>query len=205
MAYKETDKFLWAQVREGNHDALAKLFKTYYAGLFAYGLKINSSPDFVRDQIQELFLTLWQSHNKLSEASNVKAYLLVSLRRSMLVSRKTRCSEEISYNTNSDFLVFEPNEFIDKQEISSKVKSRLLKNINTLPEKQREVVFLRFYHGLGYREISEVVDVKEQSVKNMMPKIFNKLREGLTDIKRDDLSDLDVLLFEFFMLFLKKS
>lgn len=205
MADKENDKFLWAQVRNGNHDALAKLFKTHYAGLFAYGLKITSSPDFVRDQIQELFLSLWQSHSKLSEASNVKAYLLVSLRRSILSSRKIKFTEEFSDSNTSEFLVFEPGEFVDKQEISSKVKARLLKNINALPEKQREVVFLRFYHGLSYKEIAEVVEIKEQSVKNMMPKIFNKLREGLTGLKRDDLNDLDVLLFEFFMLFLKKS
>lgn len=205
MANKENDKFLWAQVCDGNHDALAKLFKTHYAGLFAYGLKINASPDFVRDQIQELFLTLWQSHNKLSKASNVKAYLLVSLRRAILSSGKIKFPVDISNTANSDFLAFEPGEFVDKQEVSSKVKAQLLKNINALPEKQREVVFLRFYHGLGYREIGEVVEVKEQSVKNMMPKIFGKLREGLTSIKRDDLKDLDVLLFEFFMLFLKKS
>lgn len=205
MANKGNGKFLWAQVCNGNKEALATLFKIHYSGLFAYGLKMNHSPDFVRDQIQELFLTLWQSHNKLSEAINIKAYLLVSLRRAILSSRKIKFSEEISDTTNSDFLVFEPGEFIDKQEISSKVKAQLLRNINALPEKQREVVFLRFYHGLNYREIGEVVNLKEQSVKNMMPKIFNKLREGLTGIKRDDLSDLDVLLFEFFMLFLKKN
>ncbi|TKG95139.1 RNA polymerase sigma factor [Puteibacter caeruleilacunae] len=198
---KNSDTVLWEKVRSGNHEALAEIFKLHYAGLFAYGIKIVPFHDFVRDHIQELFLTIWQSHDRLSSVSNIKAYLLVSLRRLMLKSRKSTPTEDLNEKGNGDFLIFEQGEFVDREVISSQIKEQLLENINALPNKHREVVFLRFYHDLSYREIAEIVEIKEQTIKNMMPGVFSKLRNGLTNIKRDDLNDLDVMLFEFFTLF----
>ncbi len=203
---KNTDKIdevlLWKQMRLGDEKSFSVIFKSNYSSLYAYGIKVIPFPDFVRDQIQNLFMNIWQTRERLGEVKNLKAYLLISLRRQLLSSKKKSFEfDSIDTEKESQILVFETNEFIDKNEISSKLKKTLLGNLNSLPIKQREIIFLRFYHKLTYQEIGEIIGSKQQSVKNLMPKIFEKLKAGLTDFSRDDIKDVDIFLFEFFLLF----
>lgn len=203
---KIDEVLLWKQMRLGDEKSFSVIFKSNYSSLYAYGIKVIPFPDFVRDQIQNLFMNIWQTRERLGEVKNLKAYLLISLRRQLLSSKKFLVEfDSIDSNSEKDIksLVFEPNEFVDKDEISSTLKKSLLENLNSLPVKQREIIFLRFYHKLTYLEISEIIGVKQQSVKNVMPKIFEKLRKGLSDFNRDDFKDVDVFLFEFFILFSK--
>lgn len=200
------DVLLWNQMRLGDEKSFAAIFKSNYSGLYAYGIKMIPFPDFVRDQIQDLFMNVWQTRERLGEISNLKAYLLISLRRQLLASKKKALDfDRIDTEKEPQVLVFEPNEFVDEEEISSKLKKTLLDNLNSLPVKQREIIFLRFYHKLTYQEIGEIIGSKQQSVKNLMPKIFEKLKAGLTDFKSDDIKDIDIFLFEFFLLFSKNT
>ncbi len=105
---------------------------------------------------------------------------------------------------DSKALIFEPNEFIDKDFISNEIKEKLISNLNSLPLNQREIIFLRFYNKLTYKEIAKIVNVKEQSVKNNMPKILQKLSSGITGIQKEDIDDIDIVLFNLFLLFLDK-
>ena len=52
--------------------------------------------------------------------------------------------------------------------------------MSTLPEPQREVVFLTFYEGLSYGEIAGVLGIPEGTVKSRMFHAKRKLAEALT-------------------------
>ncbi len=204
---KIDEDFLWKRMKSGDHKSFSQIFKSYYPKLYAYGIKLVPFPDFVRDQIQDLFINIWQTREGLGDVSNLKAYLFTSLRRRLFTSKKNK------FNTNpldniseedSHALIFEPNEFIDKEYISANIKEQLIKNLNALPVNQREIIFLRFYHQLTYREIANIINIKEQSVKNNIPKILQKLATGLTNISKEDISDIDIMLFNLFLLFYKK-
>lgn len=201
------EEFLWKKMKEGDQNSFSQIFKFYYPKLYAYGIKLIPFPDFIRDQIQDLFVNIWQNRISLNDVYNLKAYLFVSLRRRILISKRNRL------NTNSlddlsdedrQTLVFDPNEFIDKEYLSDNIKEKLIKNLNSLPVSQREIIFLRFYNRLTYREIATIVNIKEQSVKNNMPRILQKLSEGITGISKEDINDIDIMLFNLFLLFRKK-
>ncbi|MCG6190866.1 RNA polymerase sigma factor [Maribellus maritimus] len=198
---------LWEMMKSGDQNSFSKIFKFYYPKLYAYGFKLVPLSDFVSDQIQELFIKIWQTKEGLGDVSNLKAYLFISLRRRLFASKKDRLYtapiDNIS-EEDSKALIFEPNEFIDKEIISDNIKGKLIKNLNSLPVSQREIIFLRFYHQLTYKEIAEIINIKEQSVKNNMPKILQKLSAGITDIPKEDIDDIDIMLFNLFLLFIKK-
>lgn len=206
-ANKIDDDFLWNRMKKGDHESFSQIFKFYYPKLYAYGVKLVPFPDFIRDQIQDLFIYIWQNRNGLGEVSNLKTYLLVSLRRRIFISKKknqnTDSLNDIS-EEESQALIFEPGEFVDKDFISASLVEKLIKNLNALPVNQREIIFLRFYHQLTYREIADIINIKEQSIKNNMPRILQKLSEGLTDFSKEDIKDVDIMLFNFFLLFQKK-
>ena len=198
---------LWRMMKSGDQKAFSKIFKFYYPKLYAYGIKLVPFPDFVRDQIQDFFINIWQTKESLGEVSNLKAYLFISLRRRLFASKKiklyTAPIDTIS-EKDSKALIFEPKEFIDKEFISNNIKEKLIKNLNSLPVSHREIIFLRFYHQLTYKEIAEIINIKEQSIKNNMPKILQKLSVGITDISKEEINDIDIMLFNLFLLFQKK-
>lgn len=204
MLKEINEEILWKKIKEGDHESFSHVFKFYYPSLFTYGVKLVGMPDFVRDQIQDLFIGIWDSRQGLGDVKNLKAYLFVSLRRRLFAKKKETLNlgsltniQEEGCNT----LFFENSEFIDKEYISSKLKDILIRNVNALPKNQREIIFLKFFHQLTYREIAEIINLKEQSIKNIMPKILKKLSDGLNDISKDDIQDVDILLFNLFLLF----
>ncbi len=204
---KKDEDLLWKKMKLGDQKSFSVIFKFYYPKLYAYGVKLMPFSDLVRDQIQDLFINIWQNREGLGDVSNLKAYLFTSLRRRLFNSKeKSPHTEPIDRLSEKDYpsWVFEPGEFMDTAFISSNVKEKLIKNLNSLPVNQREIIFLRFYNQLTYKEIADIIHVKEQSVKNNMPKILQKLAEGVTDISREDVRDIDILLFNLFLLFQKK-
>ena len=200
------EDLLWNRMKNGDHDSFSLIFKFYYPQLYSYGIKLIPFSDFVRDQIQDLFINIWRKKDSLGEVSNLKAYLFISLRRRLFAEKKnnlnTNSLEEVS-EEDKHTLIFEPVEFFDKEYISGNLKEKLVENLNSLPPNQREIIFFRFLHQLTYKEIANILNVKEQSVKNIMPKILQKLSVGITDVSKDDLGDIDIMLFNLFML-LKK-
>ncbi len=200
------ENVLWKRMKSGDQKSFSEIFRFYYPKLYTYGVKLVPFSDFVRDHIQDLFISIWQNRESLGDVFNLKAYLFTSLRRRLFTSKKSKLNVNSldSIPEGDQALLFEPNEFIDKETVSSSVKERLIKNLNSLPVRQREIIFLRFCHQLTYREIADIINIKEQSVKNNMPKILQKLAAGITDISKEDINDIDIMLFNLFLLFRKK-
>jgi RNA polymerase sigma-70 factor (ECF subfamily) len=84
MMGENTDTSLFVAVKKGDKDALSILFLRHYDHLFHYGIRINSNKELVEECIQELFLYIFESHDRLGVIKNEKAYLFSSLRRRVL-------------------------------------------------------------------------------------------------------------------------
>ena len=51
-----------------------------------------------------------------------------------------------------------------------------MKILNALPPNQKEVIYLRNYVNMSYREIAQVMDLSEQVVRNYGYRAIQKLR-----------------------------
>ena len=49
--------------------------------------------------------------------------------------------------------------------------------LNQLPERQKEVVFLKYYGGFNHTEIAEIMRVNKQSVANLLHRAFTALKK----------------------------
>lgn len=49
--------------------------------------------------------------------------------------------------------------------------------LTKLPERQKEVLYLRFFHDLSPEEIASMLDIKPQSVRNIIQRALANLRE----------------------------
>jgi RNA polymerase sigma factor (sigma-70 family) len=58
--------------------------------------------------------------------------------------------------------------------------TRLADAINQLTKRQREAIFLRYYHGLGNAEIAETMGISIQSFYNLTHEAIRALKKQLT-------------------------
>lgn len=176
---EEPPSKLWSNLREGDQEAISKLFCRFYSQLYNYGFNIVARNDLVKDCIQELFLTLWKKRNTINQSHSVKAYLLSSYRRIIfrrLDKQKNRAERNHEYESNFFDDVYNIEELMIHFETDKKRKKQLAKAIGSLSKRQREAIYLKFYNGLSSREIALIMDVNKQSVYNHVSQAINKMQ-----------------------------
>ncbi|SMO69933.1 RNA polymerase sigma factor [Fodinibius sediminis] len=190
---------LWKSFLDSDLEAWEQLFKLCYEDLYGYGLKLSSRPELTRDCIHELFVILWDRRENLGEVESVKAYLLASLRRSLL----KRIQEKRRYFVNWDGEVhttvqiqFSPEEIIIRDEMKLDKRQALHEALNALPDRQKEVLYLKYFNGMSYDEIEEILAINYQSIRNHIHRAVKRLRT----IMDDHLSDIAISLLPFLLL-----
>jgi RNA polymerase sigma factor (sigma-70 family) len=192
-----TETSYWALFKEGDKDALGKIFQTYYKELYFYGLKIVSVPELVKDVIQEIFMRLWENKDNLGQVAKVKSYLLVTLRHELIHASKKNHILEVN-NINVEPFTITIEDFLINEEDSKLLNERLVISLNKLSERQREIIVLRFYHNLTFEELGEVLQMNVQSVRNLLFRALEKVRDDLKDIGFHGTENIELILFSLF-------
>jgi len=176
------DSQLWQQLKNGSELALGKIIKKYFNLLQNYGYKFVRNEDFVKDCVQEVFVEIWSRRQNISLPDSVRAYLLSSVRKKILresVRQKINGEDEI-INIENDikFAEFSPELVIIEQENTQETIQKIAVLLNSLPKRQREVIYLRFYQNLERDEIAQIMGVNAQSVSNLLQAAFKTIREN---------------------------
>lgn len=178
MTYQVRDQIMWDAYRQGDKQALGTLVERYYRVLRRYGLKFMIDEATVEDCIQELFLQLWQNRLHINATCSVKHYLLKSLRHHILQYLRTEkqfAGQEIDWDCA---VPVEENieSLMIREEVARFQVNELKRQLLTLPAREREALYLRYYENLSVPEIAEMMHVNRQSVSNFLQKALSKLR-----------------------------
>jgi len=122
-----------------------------------------------------LFVTIWNTRQKLSEVKNVKAYLFTILRHE--IHKKSQKEERISdiYELPEIASLDEGNEY-EHEDYEKWLVGQLTDMLKNLPERQLDVVLLRYYENLQTAEIAAIMGITEKSVRNTLYKALTYLR-----------------------------
>lgn len=174
------EKYLWEEYRSGNILALGKIMQSLYHDLFHWGMRLYGEKEFVKDCIQEVFLNLWKQHGTIGPVENVKDYLLMVLKSHMI--RELSNKNEMLQSCIDDEYSFAVEFSTDLQMIEEEHEiyrfRTLEKVLNTLPQRQKELIYLRFYQNLSFEQISSIMNLGRQSVYNLFQKSLNSLRKN---------------------------
>lgn len=177
--HNKSSEVLWNELRNGNKNALSGLFNRFYDSLFAYGYRIMPDDDQVKDAIQEVFFQLWNYKSKLATVKSVRAYLLMSLRHQLFNDKKVRQRREKldKEYASEDFEIYVDYEkWLEILELEQEQISSLKKAIKELSPRQREVIYLKYYEGLSSEELSEIMDLRTQSIYNLLSNAIKNLQ-----------------------------
>ncbi len=171
---------LWLRFRSGDSEAFACLYETYAGVLYNYGYHILPDAPLVQDAIQELFANLWQTRSRLSETTSVKYYLFRSLRRQ--INRMREKEERYETLPDTDKSAFLPFAFsAEVHRISHETEEEQIRQLQhvllNLPERQSEAIRLRFFEGFELQEVARIMQMNEQSVRNLIQRSIRKMRQ----------------------------
>ncbi|WP_276496392.1 RNA polymerase sigma factor [Pontibacter litorisediminis] len=168
---------VWNRFRDGSEADFTLLYRRYAPVMLRYGQRLTSDPDLVKDSIQQVFFQVWKSRLNLSTPPNVRNYLLKAFR-CELGKKATFNSkhESLSDDAQAGLEASHEAELIKVQSLEiDRQKVHLL--LSRLPERQREVIFLKYYTGLQYDEISDVMGIDQKSVYKLTYKAIDKLHK----------------------------
>ncbi len=176
------DVDLWRSFRNGDDHAFSMLYQTYIEVLYKYGHKLTGDSELVEDAIQDMFIELWNSRQRLSDTDSVKFYLFRVLRRkitqSPLARKITDCGIEAM---EQNFFSGSVESQLIAVESEGNRKKMLGRALLKLPPRQQEVVNLRFFNEFNHQQIADIMDISIQSVHNTLQKSMKGLRQILSD------------------------
>lgn len=172
----------WNNLRKGDMEALGKLYDMYVDQLFSIGMHKDGKKDYVMDCIHDMFYDLYKYRSKLSKTDSVEFYLIRSFTRKLnrQYIHKDRYSEmnlhtfkkSLSKNYTESF-----EESIIREERIQERSNKLEEAIDTLTNKQKKGLYLRFQQGRSYEEIAAIMDVSIETARTTVYRALKTLRK----------------------------
>ena len=75
---------LWQSFVNGSREAYARLYELYVRPMYLYGLHFCDDRQIIEDAIHDIFVRIYVNRERLPELKNVKLYLLISLKNTLL-------------------------------------------------------------------------------------------------------------------------
>jgi RNA polymerase sigma-70 factor (ECF subfamily) len=187
------DSVLLDRYKLGNNTSFQTLFLRHKKRIFNYINSKVSDLDVSNDILQETFIKVFKIIKKGSYNEQGKFLpwvLRISHNLVMDHFRKEKRSkiiyEKDLYNTFSNIKSSENS--LKENIISDKTLSKTLSSmINTLPDSQKEIVKLRFFENLSFREIAEINNISINTALGRVRYSLNNLRKSMdkSSIKTD--------------------
>lgn len=161
--------------RKGDEEAFHVIFNTLSNRLFTYALSHTRSRDEALDLVQETFIDLWNALSKFDYKNEESFYGFVFL----ILKRKLYKY----YKKSTQSVEFDEKYITENYELDVEDYRYLEKKMSSLPTRYQELLKLRYWSSLSFKEISILMDVKEGTAKVWHHRALQALKSGLSGIQ----------------------
>ena len=186
-----TDEDLLLALRKGHSASLGLLFARWEDPLFRFVSRLVDRPDDARDVCQETFLRILDKAEAFRDGARFSTWMYqIALNLCRDQTRKKRRWGRL--------LLVEPSAGVETpREHAAPVttatspsaayehterQGAVRRALSALPREQREVLLLKEYEGLKFREIADVLGVAESTVKSRMYAGLDAMRMSLASL-----------------------
>jgi RNA polymerase sigma-70 factor (ECF subfamily) len=174
------DQILVEQVCQGDLNAYRVLVERYQKYAYQIAYRILRSHHDAEDASQEAFVRIYQTVRNFRREAKFSTYLYRTVVNLSLNTLRRREREPVAENsridawqeTNKDLAESPKIELID-------IRDHLHRAIARLSQKQQAILVLRHYEGLSTREVSEILNCSEGTVKQQLHRAVVKLQKFL--------------------------
>lgn len=176
LSKAEKDTILLQKIAKGDQEAFKELYIGYQPRLIKFCSRIlRNDVSLAADIADEALIAVWNSAGTFSGKSQPSTWIH-SIARFRLIAY-LRKSKEVLLDDDSAALSLIDESALPEEEISTDEKSaELRESIGKLSDKHREVIELVYFKELSVKEVAQVLDISENTVKTRMFYARNKLK-----------------------------
>lgn len=163
-------------VREDADAALTRLFHAHYAGLVRMAALLVRSSGEAEEIVQDAFAALHRRWSQLREPDKAAGYL----RRTVVHSARSAHRHQAVADKHRLALVDVPTGG-DPRVLAVEARAAVMEALHQLPQRQREVLVLRYYTDLSEADIAATLDISRGAVKSHAARGLAALRSTLED------------------------
>jgi RNA polymerase sigma factor (sigma-70 family) len=177
-----TDQDLIGKYLAGNHSSLEKLIRRHKNRVFAYILMIVKDKELAEDLFQDTFIKVINTIRSGSYKEEGKFIQWVMRIAHNLIIDYFRKAKRIPILENSDdYDIFDrvriPVESVEQKLIIEQIHEDVKKLIEYLPKEQKEVLVMRHYGDMSFKDIAEQTNVSINTALGRMRYALINLRK----------------------------
>jgi RNA polymerase sigma-70 factor (ECF subfamily) len=158
-----------SKAKKGNQSAFRFLLDTFWAEVYNYQLKRTKSENDAEDITIQTFSKAFDKINSFDEKYKFKTWL-ITISKNVHIDLLRKKNSSISIETTKEqedkiYLVVDENPTPEDKIIREQNLAKLLRDIKQLKPKYQEVIQLRYFQELSYKEISEHICEPMNNVK----------------------------------------
>ena len=189
MQLSDTDLIIQAQ--KGDQNAFEELVYRYDRSVLSIAIKYANNEDDAKDLYQEVFIRVYRSIKGFRFQSEFSTWLF-RIATNVCLTYKSRSKEHLKVSIDNDFddenefstikeLVYDgssPEEIVSGANLGDIVNAA----VESLSPKQKMTFILKHYEGYKIREIAEMLNCKEGTIKKYLFDAIKNLREKLSPV-----------------------
>jgi len=189
MQLSDTDLIIQAQ--KGDQNAFEELVYRYDRSVLSIAIKYANNEDDAKDLYQEVFIRVYRSIKGFRFQSEFSTWLF-RITTNVCLTYKSRSKEHLKVSIDNDFddenefstikeLVYDsssPEEIVSGANLGDIVNAA----VESLSPKQKMTFILKHYEGYKIREIAEMLNCKEGTVKKYLFDAIKNLRKKLSPV-----------------------
>ena len=188
--YKElnqkSDLELFQLIKQREKGALEAVFNRYYESLCRFGIAYENDLDVVQEKVSDVFIQLWNSHDRIHEIQKPKPYLYVVVQNKLMepvsyqkLKQTLDKGVEDEYSTSPSI----EQEIIDQEQREMYVR-KIQEILDQIPKKSRQIFEMSRLDELKYKEISEILGVSIKTVESHMAIALRTIRNMVVKNKQ---------------------
>lgn len=176
----------WQLLADGKKQGLYECFNIFYDDLYRFGLSLYKNPELVKEGIHNLFIELWHIKHKLGAVQNIKQYILTIFKRTLYKTCR-QFSEEtqtgcLTTDPSTESTLSEPSyeAILIASQQDEHLKKRLQKALDQLSPRQKEIILLRYFDMVAFKDIACQTGLSERTVYNTLHNAIKVLRDVIS-------------------------
>lgn len=161
-------------------DDLGQIYRRHRQGLFTLALSVTGNAEQAEDAVHDAVARLCRRERL--DVDDPAAYLFRSVRNAALDQVRKRRTRLRSAESIFEHTLADPDRQdatpVERQEIADRIQQAL----QTLPEIQRQIVIMKIYGELTFRQIAQALDQPLSTVASRYQKALLALREPMESL-----------------------
>jgi len=164
------------QIIKKHKEKITELFELYSDKLFAYAFGITRNAQEARDIVADAFLKAAGERRIIEDDFNCRAWLYKVVTNGSRNFMSRFFSKFLNFSNFDLDAYFKSDSNTCDQAIRISEFAGLSKVLEKLDRREKQMVFLKYYEEMTYKEISEITGISEASVATVVSRALRRLK-----------------------------